>query len=118
MRLFGKFEQKEQKSDGPAESFEEFSARLMEDYKRQDYLGKAAVAGDKARAAKDAGDLNAAWGFYQEMKEHNLQHALREGFTPAQTLAIDSSVSKPLADILRLEARHRRFGPHRLLGRL
>ena len=106
MRLFDIFKRKEQKPADIEESFEEFSARLIDNFQRHDYLGKAAIAGDKARAAKDSGDFNAAWGFYQEMKEHYLQHAIRERFTPAQTLAIDSSVSQPLADILRLEGKH------------
>lgn len=106
MRLFDIFGRKEQLSADSEESFEEFSARLIQEFQQHDYLGKAAFAGDKARAARDSGDLNAAWAFYQEMKEHYLQHALRQSFTRAQTLAIDSSVSQPLADILRLEGKH------------
>ena len=106
MRLFDIFRRKEQQPTDPEKSFDEFSARLIEEFQQHDYLGKAAVAGDKARAAKDSSDLDAAWGFYQEMKEHYLQHALRQRFTPAQTSAIDSSVSQLLADILRLEGKH------------
>lgn len=88
------------------ESYDGFSARLLADFARQDYLGKAALAGENARSAKKQGDFNAAWGFYQEMKEHYIQHAARQKFIAAQTLALDAAVSQQLADILRLEGKH------------
>ena len=88
------------------EIHEDFSTRLLADFARHDYLGKAALAGEKARSAKKQGDFNAAWGFYQEVKEHYIQHAARQKFTAAQTLALDATVSQQLADILRLEGKH------------
>lgn len=86
---------------------EEELDRFIASRNKIDHLGNAAFAGDMATAAKNKGDLHAAWGLFQDMKEHYLQHAVRENFTPAQTLALDSAASPALADILRLEGKHR-----------
>lgn len=88
------------------ESFEEFAARLQADFSKNDHLGKAAIAGSKAQEAVASGQFDVAWGFYQDQKQHYLQHASRCGFTKAQLLALDASVSEPMANILRLENRH------------
>ena len=71
-----------------------------------DYLGKAARAGKRARKAIEAGDFDGAWRYYHEQKMHYMGQAKRCEFTPAQTLALDGSVSRSLANILRVEERH------------
>lgn len=106
MKFFDLFKRKAP-IDSDQTSVEELLDRFIASQDRNDYLGNAALASDKARSAVSTGDFNSAWGFYQEAKDNYLQHAIRENFTPAQTLAIDSSVSQPLANILRLEGKHR-----------
>lgn len=88
------------------ETFDEFAARLQADFAKNDYLGKAAVAGSKAQEAVASGEFDIAWGLYHDQKQHYLQHASRCGFTKAQVLALDASVSQPMANILRLENKH------------
>ncbi len=70
------------------------------------YWGKAEVAGSKAQEAVAAGKFNVAWGLLNEQKQHYLQHSARCGFTKARTLELDSGVSQPMANILRLEGKH------------
>jgi len=88
------------------EAHDDFAARLLEEFSKNDHLGKAAVAREKARTAEAEKDYDAAWRFYHEQKEHYLQHASRNRFTKAQTLALDGSVSQQLANILRIEGKH------------
>ena len=71
-----------------------------------DYLGQAADAGTKAKAAADAGDFDGAWRHYHQQKAHYLCHANRSQFTPAQTVALEGSVHRSLANLLRNEERH------------
>jgi len=71
-----------------------------------DYLGLAAQAGQKAKAAIDAGDFDGAWKHYHEQKMYYLGQAKRSEFTPQQTLALEGSVNRSLANILRIEGRH------------
>lgn len=106
MSLFNFFKRKKTSALDSTESYEDFSKRLLSEFSEEDFLGKAAAARDKARAAKAVGNFDAAWNLYQEMKGFYLRHADRCNFTAAQTLAIDSSVSQFLADILRLEGKH------------
>lgn len=72
----------------------------------KDYLGKAAEEGHKAKSAIDAGDFDGAWKHYHEQKSQYLQHAKRSEFTPAQTIALDGSVNRSLANILRIQGKH------------
>jgi|GEM_PF-1777085 len=72
-----------------------------------DYLGMAAEAGHKAKAATEAGDFDGAWRLYHEQKAHYAGHAHRSEFTKAQAIALEGSVHRNLANLLRLEARHR-----------
>lgn len=88
------------------ESYEQFAARLLANFSKNDHLGKAAIANDKAKAAEAAADYDSAWRFYHEQKEQYLQHASKNKFTAAQTLALDASVSQQLANILRVEGKH------------
>lgn len=88
------------------ESFDEFARKLLAEGLGNDFLGKGADAGQRARAAVAAGQYDVAWRLYHEMKEHYLRHAARFKFTRAQTLALESRVSLPMANILRLEGKH------------
>lgn len=71
-----------------------------------DYLGQAAQAGDRAKVAAANNDFDGAWRFYHEQKSLYLKHANRSEFTSAQTIALDGSVHRDLANLLRLENRH------------
>lgn len=88
------------------ESVEEFAARRMAEFAKNDHLGHAALAGSKAREAIANGDHDLAWRFLNEQKQHYLLHASRCNFTKAQTLALDAAVSQPMAKILQLEGKH------------
>lgn len=88
------------------ESFDEFAKKLLAEASENDFLGRAAAAGHRARSAVEAGQYDVAWRLYHEMKEQYLRHAARLKFTPAQTLALDSRVSLPMANVLRLEGKH------------
>jgi hypothetical protein len=106
MGLFDFLKKKSAQTVEPEESFEEFAARLQADFAKNDHLGKAAIAGQKAQEAVASRKFDVAWGLYQDQKQHYLQHASRCGFTKAQVLALDASVSQPMANILRLENKH------------
>jgi len=71
-----------------------------------DYLGQAADAGHKAKAAADARYFDSAWRYFHEQKAHYLCHANRSEFTPAQAIALEGSVHRSLANFLRNEERH------------
>ena len=88
------------------DNFDQLCASFFKDFEKYDHLGKAASAGNKARAAVKAADYNLAWRLYHGQKEHYLRHASRNQFTRAQTLALDACVSQDLANILRLEGKH------------
>ena len=72
----------------------------------EDYLGKAAEAGHKAKAAVKEHRFDDAWRLYHEQKSLYMQHAKACQFTGRQTLALDASVSEQLANILRIEKKH------------
>jgi len=73
---------------------------------RESPLTKATEAVGQASSAMASGELNAAWGLYQEAKEHYMAHAVQCNYTAAQVIDLDSSMSRPLADILRQENKH------------
>lgn len=77
-----------------------------------DYLYLAAEAGRDAKAAAKAGNFDTAWGLFHDQKQIYLQYAQHQGWGARQTLALDSSVHEDLADLLRLEKRHREAFPH------
>lgn len=68
-----------------------------------DYLGEAAEAGHKAKAAIKNGSLDEAWGYLNEQKLLYMRHSAQTNFTKAQALSLDSQVHENLANILRLE---------------
>lgn len=74
--------------------------------KFHNHLGKAAVARGEALQAIREGEHDKAWGLLHEVKSHYLQHANRYGMTVRQALALDASVHKNFANILRKEGKH------------
>jgi hypothetical protein len=106
MRLFDFLKRKSAPPTEPEESFDDLATRLQADFAKNDHLGKAAIARSKAQEALASGKYDVAWGLYHEQKQHYLQHAARCGFTKPQVLALDASVSEPMANILRLEGKH------------
>jgi len=96
---------KKKKTD-ETDSFESYAEDILNDFQENDFLGKAAIAGEKAREAKKNKEYDKAWKYLHESKQLYLQHANVQNFTRKQTLALDSSLSISLADILRLEGKH------------
>ncbi len=96
---------KKKKTD-KTESIESYAEDIIKDFQDNDFLGKAAIAGDKAGKAKKDKEFDKAWKYLHESKGFYLQHAAAQNFTHKQTLALDSSISISLADILRLEGKH------------
>ncbi|EJG0692348.1 hypothetical protein C4G81_RS22265 [Vibrio parahaemolyticus] len=76
------------------------------DYIQEDFLGKAANAGQKAKKAMKLKNFDEAWGLFHEQKSLYIQHANRSGFTANQTLALDATVHEEMANILRQEGKH------------
>jgi len=107
MSFFDFFRSSRAKSRRCDESFEEYAARVQADFEAHDFLGKAAVARNEAKAAIAEGRFDDAWRKYHDEKQHFLNHAARCNFTPEQTLALDGTVSRSLANVLRLEKQHR-----------
>ncbi|WP_170899715.1 hypothetical protein [Vibrio sp. 3-2(1)] len=73
----------------------------------EDFLGKAAQVGHKAKAAMKLNKFDEAWGLFHEQKSLYIQHANRSSFTPNQALALDATVHEDMANLLRLEGRHK-----------
>lgn len=94
------------KKENKIDSVESYSEQVFNDFHENDFLGKAAIAGEKAGKAKNNKEFDKAWKYLHEMKSYYLQHASTQNFTRQQTLALDSSSSISLADILRLECKH------------
>lgn len=103
MGLFGIFKRKKPKPDL---AYENYAQEVMADFQKDDFLGKAAEAGHKAKAAIKDKQYDKAWGLYQEQKSFYMQHANRSEFTTNQALALDASVHEDMANILRLENKH------------
>lgn len=100
MGMFSIFKKEKTKADS---ELQDYAEKLVADFQGNDFLGKAAEAGHKAKAAVNAKQNDEAWGFYHQQKNFYLRHANRYGFTAQQTLALDSQVHEDLANILRIE---------------
>ncbi|MDO6461863.1 hypothetical protein Q4485_14220 [Granulosicoccaceae sp. 1_MG-2023] len=81
-------------------------AGSIADLQCDDFLGKAAEAGHKAKAAVKAKKYHEAWKLYHDQKSLYMQHANKFGFTARQTIALDASVHEDMANILRHENKH------------
>lgn len=78
----------------------------------EDYLGLAADAKHAAHKAIKAREFDRAWGLLHEQKQNYAKHAKKFRFSTAQILALDSSVHEDLANILRIESKHRQAFVH------
>lgn len=78
-----------------------------------DYLGLAAYAGQQGKLAVKEGRYDDAWYFFHQQQDAYAKHATGLGqFTELQTLTLLSSVNESLADVLRLEGKHRQALQH------
>ncbi|WP_217525245.1 hypothetical protein [Vibrio metschnikovii] len=73
----------------------------------EDFLGKAAQVGHEAKAAIKLNKFDEAWRLFHEQKSLYVQHVNQSGFTPNQALALDATVHEDMANLLRLEGRHK-----------
>ena len=81
--------------------------RAIYDYLgEEDYLGRAAEAANAAADCVRKKGFHGAWGLLHEQKQCFLKHAVKQGFTPKQVIALDCTVHGKLAHILHLESRH------------
>lgn len=87
---------------------EEILAKLKEtSYGPVPYLALAADSQRDAKQAVKEKNFDKAWKLFHRQKELYLMHSLRARFTEDQLLALDASVHVSLANVLRLENRHR-----------
>ena len=70
-------------------------------------MGKAAGAKRKSLAAVKAKEFDKAWKLFHQQKEFYLKHANKMGFSVAQTLALEGTVHEQMANMLRLEEKHK-----------
>lgn len=82
-------------------------SKRVGDGSHEDYLGLAAQAGARAGEAVRGKMFDDAWRLYHEQQMHYINHANRNQFTPEDALNLTSSVNERLADILRLQGRHK-----------
>ena len=104
MSIFNFFKKKKQSET--INSNEDYLQEILKDFRKDDYLGKAANVGHKAKIAVKEKEYDKAWGLYHEQKSFYMQHANRSGFTKRQVLALDSQVHENLANILRAEKKN------------
>lgn len=74
---------------------------------KDDYLGLAANAGHTAKIALKEKDYEKAWGLYSKQKMYYMQHAENQNWNARDTIRLDSTVHEFLANILRLEGKHK-----------
>jgi hypothetical protein len=91
----------------PWDNVQNRTINALENHTNKDYLGKAANAKHKALAATKAKEFDKAWKLFHKQKQYYLQHANKMGFSVAQTLALEGSVHENMANVLRLESRHK-----------
>ena len=103
MGFFSIFKKKRPKAD---QEFDYYAKNAIGHFQKNDFLGKAAEAGHKAKVAVKAKQYDEAWGFYHDQKSFYMQHANRSGFTDKQVVALDASVHENMANILRLRNKH------------
>ena len=73
----------------------------------EDWLGEAATKKNDAKEAIKNKEYDKAWSLLHEVKHCYSKHAKNMKFTAQQTLNLDASVHIDLANILRLEKKHK-----------
>ena len=76
-------------------------------YGSDDYLGLAANAKHEANWHIKRNELDKAWKSHMREQHYYHQHAMKCGFTPEHTVSLFSSVNESLANILRMEGKHK-----------
>lgn len=80
-------------------------------YSPTDYLGYAANAKHEANWYLKNGNLDKAWQFYQKQQYYYSLHIDSRhpgyGYTPEQAISLLSTVNESMANVLRLEGKHR-----------
>ena len=104
MGLFDLFKRKKATTFDPSSSV--YANEIEADFRRSDFLSKAATAGHQAKAAVKEKRYDAAWKLYHQQKGYYMRHASRYGHSPRGALALDATVHEDLANILRLEGKH------------
>ncbi len=86
---------------------QEFDVMDVSTIASDDYLGLAANAGHTAKKVLKDKDYEEAWKLYNQQKMYYMQHAERQNWNARDTIRLDSSVHENLANILRLEGKHK-----------
>ena len=73
----------------------------------EDYLGKAAYEKQSAKIAIKEKRFDDAWRHLSNQKDCYLRHASQMGFSVVDALVLDSSPHEDMANILRLEGKHK-----------
>jgi hypothetical protein len=103
MRILDIFRSRKQES---SDTFVEDMFARIDELKRNSPATKAQQCIERASDALSTGDLSAAWRLYLEAKDHYLSHATQCNYSRTQLIDLDSSMSAPLAEVLRREGRH------------
>ncbi|EOW6714650.1 hypothetical protein ACOZ09_003763 [Acinetobacter baumannii] len=72
-----------------------------------DYLGQAANSKKLAQIAIKERRFDDAWKHLNDQKNSYLKHASKMGFSKTETLVLDSSPHEDMANVLRLEGKHK-----------
>lgn len=86
--------------------------------KRGDCLGRAAVLKKKATVAVKEKEFDIAWWIYNTVQALYLEHATKRKFDNKAVIGIDSSISREMANVLRLEGKHQQALVHILYWQL
>ncbi len=100
------FKKKKQNTEPQPQQYSHAGKMIIQEFSENNFLGKAAESGSKAKAAVKAEKYDEAWRLYHEQKSYYMQNANRLGSSRKQILALDSNVHEELANILRLEGKH------------
>ena len=76
-------------------------------YEPTDCLGRAAELGKASAEAMELGQRDLVWRLVHMQKVLYMQHAAKNGFTRAQTLALDGRMHQVTAKVLRDERKHK-----------
>ena len=72
-----------------------------------DFLGRASVYKQKAKQATKQRKFDIAWWLLNQQKSMYMQHANREGFGAREVIQLDSGPHLDMANVLRLEGKHK-----------
>lgn len=76
------------------------------------YLGEAAEQKDLAKQAIKDKKFDEAWGYLHQQKHYYQKHAVANNWKPLQFLVLDSVPHEDMANILRIEGKHKNALSH------